>query len=79
MAGLPLSATLKGLILGESTVSSSGRPSVDSVSVSMTVAPVMLADGRPLLPRNVVTPPLKLKKVVQHGDIYVSLTYDVPR
>lgn len=47
--------------------------------IILTVAPVMLAEGKPLLPRNIVTPPLKLKKVVQHGDIYVSLTYDVPR
>lgn len=47
--------------------------------IILTVAPVLLATGQPLLPRDVVTPPLTLTKVVQHGDIYVSLTYAVQR
>ncbi|MCB0053047.1 MAG: dihydrofolate reductase [Caldilinea sp.] len=45
----------------------------------LTVAPVMLRAGAPLLPRNVVTPPMKLERVEQHGDVYAVLVYAVQR
>ncbi len=45
----------------------------------LTVAPVMLRAGAPLLPRDIVTPPMKLVRVEQHGDIYAVLVYEVQR
>lgn len=43
----------------------------------LSVAPVMLASGAPLLPRDITTPPLKLVDVQQHGDVFAVLTYQV--
>lgn len=43
----------------------------------LSVAPVMLGSGAPLLPRAITTPPLKLASVQQHGDTFVVLTYQV--
>ncbi|HRX85060.1 MAG TPA: dihydrofolate reductase family protein [Phycisphaerae bacterium] len=48
---------------------------LDEIIVS--VAPVMLAAGAPLLPRSIATPPLKLQHVEQHGDVFAILTYAV--
>jgi len=45
----------------------------------LTIAPVMLRSGAPLLPRDLVTPPLKLTRVEQHGDVYAVLVYAVQR
>ena len=45
----------------------------------LTLAPVMLRAGAPLLPRYIVTPPLKLVRVEQHGDVYAVLVYAVQR
>lgn len=45
----------------------------------LTLAPVMLRSGAPLLPRDIVTPPLKLARVEQHGDVYAVLVYAVQR
>lgn len=45
----------------------------------LTVAPVMLRSGAPLLPRDIVTPPMKLVRVEQHGDVYTVLVYEVQR
>ena len=45
----------------------------------LTVAPVMLRAGAPLLPRDIVTPPMKLVRVEQHGDVYAVLVYEVQR
>lgn len=53
------------------------RGLLDEIIVS--VAPVMLAGGAPLLPRSIATPPLKLLHVEQHGDVFAILTYAVPR
>src|SRR5699024_2573075 len=37
--------------------------------IILSVAPVMLGAGAPLLPRNITTPPLKLVKVQKQGDV----------
>ena len=47
--------------------------------IMLSVAPVMLGAGAPLLPRSLTTPPLTLKRVQQHHDVFVVLTYDVQR
>ena len=47
--------------------------------IILNVAPVMLGSGAPLFPRSLTTPPLKLKRVQQHRDVFVVLTYDVQR
>jgi len=45
--------------------------------IVVTVAPVTLGRGAPLLPRRIVDPPLRLVGVEQHGDVYAVLTYEV--
>jgi hypothetical protein len=35
--------------------------------------------GAPLLPRRIVTPPLKLLSARQHGDRFATLKYAVPK
>jgi dihydrofolate reductase len=45
--------------------------------IILSIAPVMLGSGAPLLPRTITTPPLKLAGVQQHGDTFVVLTYQV--
>lgn len=45
----------------------------------VTVAPVTLGGGAPLLPRAITTPPLRLTSVQRHGDTFVQLRYEVPR
>lgn len=43
------------------------------------VAPVTLGGGAPLLPRRITTPPLRLLKVTQYGDVFATLRYAVRR
>ncbi|MFC6764518.1 dihydrofolate reductase family protein [Natrinema soli] len=43
----------------------------------LSVAPVTLASGAPLLPRKIPTPPLKLTNVKKYGDVFAVLTYEV--
>jgi len=42
-------------------------------------ASVTLGGGAPLLPRRIVTPPLKLLSVTRHGEAFAELRYEVPR
>lgn len=43
----------------------------------LTVAPVMLYSGAPLLPRTITAPPMKLVDVKQYEDIFAVLTYEL--
>lgn len=43
----------------------------------LTVAPVTLQSGAPLLPRTVTDPPMKLVNVEQYEDIFAILTYEM--
>lgn len=45
--------------------------------VILSIAPVMLEAGAPLLPRNITAPPMKLVDVQKHGDVFAILTYQV--
>jgi len=45
----------------------------------VTVAPVTLGGGAPLLPRRIATPPLRLVSATTHADTFVQLRYEVPR
>lgn len=45
----------------------------------LSVAPVMLGSGAPLLPREITSPPLKLIDVQKHEDVFVVLTYKVQK
>lgn len=47
--------------------------------IVVTLAPVTLGGGAPLLPRRIVDPPLKLVGVERHGDVFAILTYAVHR
>lgn len=47
--------------------------------IIVTIAPVTLGDGQPLLPRRLVTPPLTLKAVRQVGTAFAQLHYVVPK
>lgn len=47
--------------------------------IIVTVAPVTLGAGAPLLPRRITTPPLRLVDVEQYGDVFAVLTYAVDR
>lgn len=47
--------------------------------IIVTVAPVTLGGGAPLLPRAITRPPLRLRSVRQVTDAFVELTYDVQR
>jgi dihydrofolate reductase len=47
--------------------------------IVITLASVTLGAGMPVLPRRIVTPPLKLTYARQHGDGFVTLKYDVPK
>lgn len=50
---------------------------LDEIIVSM--APVVLGGGAPLLPRRITTPPLRLREARTMGGAFVRLRYDVPR
>lgn len=45
--------------------------------VIISVAPVMLGAGAPLLPRRITTPPMELIDVEKHGNVFAVLTYEV--
>lgn len=45
--------------------------------IIVTLAPVTLGAGAPLLPRKITTPPFRLVDVVQLGDVFAKLTYEV--
>lgn len=45
--------------------------------IVVTVAPVTLGAGAPLLPRRIESPRLRLVDVERHGDIFAVLTYAV--
>ncbi|MFD1514820.1 dihydrofolate reductase family protein [Halomarina rubra] len=45
--------------------------------VLLTVAPVTLGSGAPLLPRRITDPPLKLVSAEPQGDEFAVLTYEV--
>lgn len=47
--------------------------------IIVTIAPVTLGAGAPLLPRNISSPPLVLTGVERFGDVFVKLTYRVQR
>lgn len=50
---------------------------LDQIVVS--IASVTLGEGMPLLPRRIVTPPLRLTYAQRHGEGFVVLKYDVPK
>jgi dihydrofolate reductase len=45
--------------------------------IILSVAPVTLGSGAPLLPRRITTPPLKLVDMQRYGDIFAVLIYEV--
>lgn len=45
--------------------------------IVLSVAPVTLASGAPLLPRRITDPPLKLANVEKQGNVFAVLTYEV--
>ena len=45
--------------------------------IILSVAPVTLGSGAPLLPRKITTPPMKLSSVDKRGDVFAVLTYEV--
>lgn len=45
----------------------------------LQVGSVTLGDGKPLLPRAIVQPPLRLRSARMMGDGFVELRYAVPR
>lgn len=50
---------------------------LDEITVS--IASVTLGGGAPLLPRAIISPPLRLVSVKQEGEAFVHLTYQVQR
>jgi dihydrofolate reductase len=46
--------------------------------VIVQIASVTLGSGAPLLPRRIVSPPLKLLSATRHGEAFVELRYAVP-
>ena len=47
--------------------------------IVVTLASVALGNGMPLLPRRIVTPPLRLLAAKQHGEGFAMLRYAVQR
>jgi dihydrofolate reductase len=45
----------------------------------VTIASVTLGAGKPLLPRRITTPPLKLISAQVYGTAFAQLRYEVPR
>ncbi|MFC5972561.1 dihydrofolate reductase family protein [Halomarina salina] len=45
--------------------------------IILTIAPVTLGSGAPLLPRRITDPPLTLADAERHGDEFAVLTYEV--
>jgi dihydrofolate reductase len=52
------------------------RGLLDEVIVS--IASVTLGSGAPLLPRRIVTPPLRLLSAKVYGEAFAELRYEVP-
>jgi dihydrofolate reductase len=53
------------------------RDLLDELIVQVT--PVLLGSGLPLLPRAIVTPPLRLRSATAYGEAFAELRYEVPR
>lgn len=47
--------------------------------IIVTFAPVLLQSGAPLLPRNFVAPPMRLKSAETFDEIFATLTYEIIR
>jgi dihydrofolate reductase len=47
--------------------------------IVVTVAPVTLGAGAPLLPRRITTPPLRLVSCRVYATVFAQLTYEVPK
>lgn len=47
--------------------------------IVVTVAPVTLGAGAPLLPRRITTPPLRLLSCRVYATVFAQLTYEVPK
>ncbi len=47
--------------------------------ITVDFASVTLGAGAPLLPRRIITPPLRLKAVRSYGTSFARLTYEVPK
>jgi dihydrofolate reductase len=47
--------------------------------IIVTFAPVLLSAGKPLLPRNRISPPLKLVRAETFGEVFATLTYAVEK
>jgi dihydrofolate reductase len=47
--------------------------------IIVTFASVTLGGGAPLLPRSIISPPLRLVSARTYGTAYAQLTYEVPR
>lgn len=47
--------------------------------IIIQVAPVTLGQGFPVLPREITSPPLRLKSATTYGDVYVEIRYEVVR
>lgn len=45
----------------------------------VTMAPVILGAGKPLLPRRIAIPPLRLVSVKDYGQSFVQVTYELPK
>jgi dihydrofolate reductase len=45
--------------------------------IVVTIAPIVLPSGAPILPRRITDPPLAPTGVERHGDVFVTLTYGV--
>lgn len=45
----------------------------------VTLAPVTLGRGAPLLPRAITKPPLRLVSVTRYAEVFAQLRYEVPR
>ena len=46
--------------------------------IIVQIASVTLGSGAPLLPREIVTPPLRLLSATMHGNAFAELRYEVP-
>ena len=47
--------------------------------IILSIAPVILGSGAPLLPRKITSPPLKLIDIQKHEDVFTTLIYKVQK
>jgi len=47
--------------------------------IILSIAPVILGSGAPLLPRKITSPPLKLIDIQKHEDVFATLIYKVQK